>query len=170
MSAFKKFSRQFASLLLAGLFCMGVSGQALAEEIPAELLAAARTAVNASQSTASLDAILPNLGESAKQQLIQSRPDAADKISAMVDEATLALAPRRANLEDEVARAYARIFNADELKLITDFYKTDAGLKLIKETPVIARAIEDAAKIWSAGIQRDIQLDIAKKVEAGALQ
>ena len=88
----------------------------------------------------------------------------------MVDEATLALAPRRANLEDEVARAYARIFNADELKLITDFYKTDAGLKLIKETPVIGRAIEDAAKIWSAGIQRDIQLDIAKKVEAGALQ
>ncbi len=139
------------------------------QEVSAEHLAAAREAVSASQSTASLDVLLPNLGEQAKGQMISNRPDAADKINTLVDEATIALAARRGNLEDEVARIYANIFTVDELKQVTAFYKTEAGLKLIRETPVIARSIEEAAKVWTAGIQRDLQQEIQKKIAAGAL-
>lgn len=163
-----RFANWMGAALLAVLF-IAAPLKAGAQEISAELLAAAREAVAASQSTASLDVILPNLGEQVKGQLISNRPDAADKINTLVDEVTISLAARRGSLEDEVARIYARIFTLEELKQVTSFYKTDAGAKLIRETPVIARSIEEAARVWSAGIQRDLQQEVQKKITEGAL-
>jgi hypothetical protein len=161
---------KLAAILVAAMLWAGLPASAGAQEISADHLAAAREAVNTSKSTSSLDGILPQIGEQAKESLIANRPDEADKIAAIVDEATLLLAARRANLEDEVARIYARIFTIDELKQISDFYKTEAGTKLMRETPVIARSIEEAARVWSAGIQRDLQQEVAKKIQEAGLQ
>lgn len=156
-----------AAMLTAAAFAPAVSG---AQEFSAELLAAARAAVEASRSTVTMDVILPNMGETAKQQLIDSRPDQAEQINDIVNEATLELAPRRGDLEDEVARIYARVFTVEELKQIAEFYNTDAGKKLIRETPVIARSMEEASRIWGTGVQRDLQQAITKKMEAAGLQ
>jgi hypothetical protein len=140
-----------------------------AQEISESHLAAARAAVAASKSTQQLDNILPNIGERTKQQLISNRPDAAEKISTIVDEVTISLASRRGDLEREVAVGYARVFTEDELKQITEFYSTPAGQKLITETPVIARSIEQAARVWSNGLQRDLQDEVRKRLEAEGL-
>jgi hypothetical protein len=161
---------KLAAILFAAVLWTGLPGSAGAQEIAPEHLASARDAVNASKSTASLDGILPQIGEQAKQSLIANRPDEADKIATIVDEATITLAARRAKLEDEVARIYARIFTMEELKQISEFYKTEAGQKLMRETPVIARSIEEAARVWSAGIQRDLQQEVAKKIQEAGLQ
>lgn len=141
-----------------------------AQEISEEHLKAARAAVAASKSTQSLDGILPQLADRAKQQLIANRPDAADQISVIVDDVAISLASRRGDLEDEVARAYARIFTVEELKLITEFYNSEAGQKLVRETPVVARSIEQAARVWSNGIQRDMREQVAKKLQEAGLQ
>jgi hypothetical protein len=161
---------KLAASLLAVLLWAGLPASSLGQEIAADHLAAAREAVNSSKSTGSLDGILLQIGEQAKQSLIANRPDEADKIAVIVDEATLKLAARRANLEAEVARIYARIFTIDELNQISEFYKTEAGQKLMRETPVIARSIEEAARVWSAGIQRDLQQEVAKKIQEAGLQ
>jgi hypothetical protein len=162
----KSVAAAFGVLLLAGHFGLAQAQ----EEIAPDHLAAARAAVAASKTTTSLDGILPQLAEGIKSQLFSNRPDAVDQISIIVDEVTLTLAPRRGNLEDEVARIYARIFTIDELKTITDFYNTEAGKKLITETPVIARSIEEAARVWTAGVRRDLQQEVAKKVQEAGLQ
>jgi len=143
---------------------------AAAQDITEEHLAAARVAIAASQSTASMDIILPNIGERLKQQLIDARPDAAEQINAIVNDATIELAPRRGDLEEEVARTYARIFSIEELKQIEEFYKTDAGKKLISETAVIARSMEEASRVWATGVQRDLQEAVNKKIEEAGLQ
>jgi hypothetical protein len=165
-----QFFGRLAAIFVAAVLLAGLPANSGAQEIAADHLAAARDAVNTSKSTSSLDIILPQIGEQAKQSLIANRPDEADKIASIVDEATLMLAARRANLEDEVARIYARIFTIDELKQIAEFYKTEAGMKLMRETPVIARSIEEAARVWSAGIQRDLQQEVAKKIQEAGLQ
>jgi len=159
-----------ATIALTMALSVSTLGIATAQELPPEHLAAARAAVNASQATKSLDRILVDLSEGLKQQLISNRPDAAEQINTIVDEVTLSLAPRRGNLEDEVARVYGRIFTIDELKLLTEFYNTEAGKKLIRETPVIVRSIEEAARVWSAGIRRDLQQEVAKKVQEAGVQ
>lgn len=167
MVTMNKFVAVLTAIGMATL--LAFPGAAGAQEATPEHLAAARKAVEASQSTASMDAILPSLGERAKQQLIANRPDAADQISALVDEATISLASRRGDLEDEVARIYARIFTEAELNEITAFYETDAGKKLINQTPIIARAMDAASRVWTSGVQRDLQAAVAKKIQEAGL-
>lgn len=165
-----RFIAKTAAIALATAIWCAPPALSGAQEISADHLAAAREAVSMSKSTQSLDGILPGIGEQVKQRLIANRPDAADQIATIVDEATLTLAARRSNLEDEVARIYARIFSPDELKQIAEFYKTDAGQKLIRETPVIARSMEEAARVWAAGIQRDLSQEVNKKITEAGLQ
>lgn len=157
-----------AGLAMTLMLVLAMAGIARGQDISEEHLKAAREAVAASKSTRTLDAILPQLAERSKTQLIDTRPDAAEQISTIVDDVAISLAPRRGDLEEEVARAYARIFTADELKEISTFYNTEAGKKLIEQTPVVARAIDQAARVWTNGIRRDLQQEVAKKLgEAG---
>jgi uncharacterized protein len=131
---------------------------------------AAKEALAASEATSQLDILLPNMGETAKQQLIDNRPDAADQLSAIVDEITISLAPRRGDLELEIARLYASIFTEEELLTIAEFYRTPAGRKLKAATPRIVNGMQQAARVWTAGIQRDLAEAIGKKVKEAGLQ
>jgi hypothetical protein len=141
-----------------------------AEEATESHIKAAKEALAASEATSQLDILLPNMGETAIQQLIDNRPDAADQLSAIVDEITISLAPRRGDLELEIARLYASIFTEEELLTIAEFYRTPAGRKLKAATPAIVRGMEQAARVWTAGIQRDLAEEIGKKVEEAGLQ
>jgi hypothetical protein len=120
MRQFERFIPAIRLAVLASIIAIGLP--AAAQEPSEAHLAAARAAVAASQSTRTLDGILPEIAERAKQQLIANRPDAADKISQIVDQVALSLASRRGDLETEVARGYARIFTEEELKVIGEFY------------------------------------------------
>lgn len=161
--------------LMAGLaaalsLVVATAGFSYGQDITEEHFKVAKQSVAASKSTQSLDRILPDLAERAKQQLIANRPDAADQISDIVDEVALSLASRRGDLEDEVARAYARIFTEAELKEILAFYSSETGKKLIEQTPVVARSIDQAARVWTNGIQRDLQQEVGKKLQEAGLQ
>jgi len=162
------FRRAAAAIAGAILLLTFLSPSARAQDVTESHLKAARAAVAASNSTGSLDDILPRLAEQAKQNLITNRPDAADQINVIVNDVAISLAPRRADLEDEVARAYARIFTEAELNEIAAFYLTETGKKLIAQTPDVARSIDQAARVWTNGIQRDLRNEVGKKlVEAG---
>ena len=159
-----------ANLAAALTLLVATAGFSYGQDITEEHLQLSKKTVAASRSTESLDQILPGLAERAKEQLIANRPDAADQISDIVDTAAISLAPRRGDLELEVARAYATIFTEDELKKISEFYQSEAGKKLIEQTPVVARAIDQAARLWTNGIQRDLQQAIAKKLDEAGLR
>jgi uncharacterized protein len=130
---------------------------AIAQEIAPSHLAAARAAVDAIDSTEQFDNILMNAATQIKSDLIGSNPDIQPQISDMVDEKALALAPRRADLETEVSRIYAKLFTEAELKSIADFYNSDAGKKLLRQGPVASREMLAAADVWSNGIMRDLR-------------
>ncbi|TFF19972.1 DUF2059 domain-containing protein [Jiella endophytica] len=130
---------------------------AAAEEISDSHLAAARAAIAAIHATDQFDEILPNAATQIKSELIANRPDMDSKISDMVDDAAIELAPRRAALETEVARIYARLFTEDELKSISAFYTSGAGEKLLAQGPTATRDMVRAADVWSKGIIRDLR-------------
>lgn len=168
------FGRHFAIALVFATSLIVASGltasPVAAQEISDEHLAAARAAVAASKTTRQLDAILPQIGESLKERLISGRPDVADQISTIVDDATLSLAPRRGDLETEIARSYARIFTIEELTVISEFYNTETGKKLIEQLPLIGRLMTEASRVWSAGLQRDMGVLVSQKLQEADLQ
>ena len=131
--------------------------QAASDDISDSHLAAARAAVAAIKATDQFDQILFNAATQIKSELIANRPDMESQISDMVDDAAIGLAPRRADLENEVGRIYARLFTEDELKTISGFYSSGAGKKLLEQGPVATRDMLQAAEVWSKGIVRDLR-------------
>ncbi|WAP70047.1 DUF2059 domain-containing protein [Jiella pelagia] len=133
------------------------AAQAGSEDISESHLKAARTAVAAIHATDQFDGILLNAATQIKSELIANRPDMEGQISNMVDDAALNLAPRRADLETEVARIYARLFSEEELSQISGFYTSEAGQKLLTQGPEATRDMLRAAEVWSRGIVRDLR-------------
>lgn len=155
-----------AARLVAAVAFVAFASQATAQEIPESHIKAARSAISAVHATDAYDNILPAAAIALKQQLIQQNPDLQEMIISTVDAKTIEMASRRADLEREVALAYARIYSEAELNAIAAFYQTDAGKKLLAEGPIVAREVAKAAEIWQRGISRDLTEAVGKDLEA----
>ncbi|NKB52171.1 MAG: DUF2059 domain-containing protein [Rhizobiaceae bacterium] len=129
-------------------------------------LSKAREAIEATRATDSFDAILFDASAQLKNLLTRDSPDQAERISNIVDEEAIALAPRRADLELEAARLFANSFDEAELQALADFFNTPTGTKYLKATPVLARELGKAARIWANGINRDLAANSTKKLTA----
>jgi len=135
-----------------------------ADDISDSHMKAAREALAAINATDAFDRILPSAAQALKGQLIQKDPNLQEDIIAIVDEQTLAMAPRRADLETESATDYAKTFSEDELKAIAAFYNSEAGKKLLEKGPEVTGELARAAQIWQRGIARDLAEAVAKEM------
>ncbi|SJZ88364.1 DUF2059 domain-containing protein [Consotaella salsifontis] len=152
---FRNTMRQGAvALAIAGLVW---ASPLRAEDYSASHLAAARQAIEAIQATDGFDNILLNAATQIKAELITNNPNLQTQISDMVDDSALKIAGRRADLENEVARVYAKLFTEQELGEIATFYSSDTGKKLLKQGPMAARETMQAADVWAKGIIRDLR-------------
>lgn len=152
--------------MVAASAFVAVAFSAHAQDIGESHLKAAHAAISAIHATDSFDAILPQAAAALKQQLIQQNPDMQELITQTVDEKTLALAARRADLEREAALAYAKTFSEQNLKDIAAFYTSEAGQKLIENGPIASRELVKAADIWQNGIARDLAEQVSEKLKA----
>ncbi|MBB3146472.1 hypothetical protein FHS21_002887 [Phyllobacterium trifolii] len=155
-------------IMLGGFSAAQAQDTSANNNITPSHLAAARAAISAIKATDQFDSILPGVAQQLKGELIQKDPNLESIIGAAVDEQALALAARRADLENEAARAYAVSFSEEELNAITGFYNSEAGKKLISEGPIVTREVMKAAGIWQRGIARDLAQAVAEKVVAAA--
>lgn len=137
-------------------------GFACAQEISASHLHAARKAIADIHATDQFDVFLPGTGRELKNELMRKDPNLEKMISQTVDEQAMVLIPRRADLEKEVARVYAKRFTEDELKRITEFYSSLTGRKLLKEGPLAMADSVGAYDIWRQGIAQDLAANVGK--------
>jgi len=89
-------------------------------------------------------------------------PNLEAVISETVEEEAIKLAPRRADLEKEVALAYARHFTQEELTSIANFYSSEAGQKLLQQGPVAMNDTLAAFDIWRQGLAQDLSVNVAR--------
>lgn len=151
---------------LALTFSM-LASVSFAQEYSASHIAKAREAIAATRATESFDSILINASGQLKNQLTANSPDQADKIAAVVDEEAIALASRRGDLELEAARIFAGAFSEEELGELATFFSTPTGAKYLSNTPILARELGKAARIWANGITRDLANNAQKKLADG---
>ena len=114
----------------------------------------------------SMDSILPQANQMLKVELIQKNPDMESDIVRIVDEETLAIAPRRGDLEKEVATAFARAFSEQELNEIAAFHSSPTGQKFLTDSPIVGREVGKAVEIWQLGIARDLSRAVGTKLGA----
>ncbi|TPW31189.1 DUF2059 domain-containing protein [Pararhizobium mangrovi] len=146
---------------------LALSSAAPAQDAPSkEQLDAARNAIDALNATDRFDAILPNAAAQIKHSFIQAEPNYENQITKTVDDQALKLAPRRADLENEIAKIYAKDFTADQLKAIAKFYNSDAGKALLDKGDDVAQETLKAANIWASGVSRDLATASRKTLES----
>jgi len=162
MAPFHHSRRVLAALATATLLA-GVT-LASAQEITESHLKAARAAVTSIKATDSMDSILPQANQLLKVELIQKNPNLEADIVRLVDEETLAIAPRRGDLEREVATVFARAFTEQELTEIANFHSSPTGRKFLSDSPIVGREVSKAVDIWQLGIARDLSKAVADKL------
>ena len=148
-------TRHFATVV-AAIAVMAASQPSMAQDIAESHLSAARKAIASMRATEHYDDILPGAAQALKNELIQKNPDLQAEIIQIVDTQALSLASRRGDLEGEIAVIYAKTFSEENLNVISTFYQSEAGIKLIENGPIIARQIVQAADIWQRGVARDL--------------
>lgn len=151
---------------LATLAVLAGVSLAFAQEISDSHLKAARAAITSIKATDSMDAILPQANQMLKVELIQKNPNMEEDIVRIVDEETLAIAPRRGDLEKEVAIAFAKAFTEQELTEIANFHNSPTGKKFLSDSPIVGREVSKAVNIWQLGIARDLSQAVGKKLAA----
>lgn len=160
-------ARRIVSAAIAVAFlAVAAPASAQQENISESHLQAARATVTAIKATQEFDKILPQAALALRSELIQKNPDLQEMIVQTVEEETLKLAARRADLEKEAALAYARVFSEQHLTEIAAFYNSDAGKQLLKDGTVVTQELFKAADIWQRGIARDLSQAVGAKIEA----
>ncbi len=137
-----------AAVLAIGLM-VGLVGAASAEEVTESHLKAAVAAVQAAKTSRGFDNLLPLLAQQTQNRLIRMRPDQHVLIGQVVDAEALDLVARRAELDNDVARIWAKYFTEDELNAITTFYQSPAGAKLADIGPKVVGETLQSVKGWS---------------------
>ena len=134
----------------------------LAQEISPSHLAAALDVIAATTATASFDTRLPQLADEVTNRLIRARPDLHQEIADTVQAVALKLVVRRKELDQDVARVYAKAFSEDELKAIAAFLKSPAGQKYQTDGPTVFRDTLQAFQRWSDRVGAEL-LDKTKE-------
>ncbi len=144
--------------LIGNLFRTAVLGTAivflpasslLAQEITPSHLQAALDVVNATVAAQSFDQELPKVANQVADRLIRMRPDLHKQITDTVQAEALKLVVRRKDLDQDVARIYAKAFSEDELKTIAAFLKSPAGQKYQTSGPKVFTDTFNAVQAWS---------------------
>jgi hypothetical protein len=112
-------------------------------------IATAKELVAATRATTVFNPLIAGVIEQAKLLFLQQDPGLAKDLNEIADKMRTDLAPRFADINDEMAKLYATHFTDQELKAILAFYKTPVGQKLLTEQPTVVDASMRYAQDWA---------------------
>jgi uncharacterized protein len=156
-----------AALIMAATF-MAAPGRA--DDITPSRMAAALEAVRSAKASKDYDNVLPILSERVQDSIIRLRPDLYKQISDVVRQEALKLVNRRADLDNDIARVWANAFTEDELKAITAFYKSPAGLKLADLGPQVVANSLQAVKGWSDKVGQELMQNSREELKKQGIE
>jgi uncharacterized protein len=115
----------------------------------AAAMATARQLIAATGATTVFNPLIAGVVEQAKLLYLQQNPALAKDLNEIADKMRTNLAPRFAELSEEMARLYATHFTDQELKAILVFYQSQAGKKLLDQQPTVVDDSMKFAQEWA---------------------
>ena len=146
----------FVRAAIIGVALTAVAPAAFAQEITASHLAVALDVVKSAKASRGFDSVLPLLAEQVENKLIRVRPDLNKEIVAAVEDAALKLSARRSDLDNDVARIWAKAFSEEELNTIAVFYKSPAGQKFADVGAQVVAESYQAVGHWSDRVGEEL--------------
>jgi len=164
------FIGKFVRAAIVGVALTAVAPAAFAQEISASHLAVALDVVKSAKASRGFDGVLPLLAEQVENKLIRVRPDLNKQIVQTVEDAALKLASRRSDLDNDIARIWAKAFTEEELQTIAAFYKSPAGIKFADTGPKVVSDSYQAVDAWSNRVGDELLQKARDDLKAQGIQ
>jgi hypothetical protein len=132
------------------------SPAAYAQQPSAAAVATAKEIVAVTSATTLFDPLIPGVIEQSKILFLQQNPALAKDLNEIAVKLRAELAPRFAELVNEVANNYASRFSEQELKEMLAFYKSPVGGKLLREQPQIVDTSLKFAQTWANSLSEQV--------------
>ncbi len=143
--AIKRFSRPAA--VAVALLAFGPTAHS--QQPSAAALATSKELIAATGATTVFNPLIAGVVEQAKLLYLQQNPALAKDLNEIAEKIRTDLAPRFAELTDEMAQLYATQFTDQELKAILVFYESPVGKKLLVRQPAVVDASMKFAQGWA---------------------
>jgi hypothetical protein len=138
-----------ARLATVAIALVAFSPAAYSQQPSAAAMATAKELIAATGATSVFNPLIAGVVEQAKLLFLQQNPALAKDLNEIANKIRTDLAPRFAELSDEVARLYATNFTEPEIKAILVFYQSPAGKKLLAQQPTVVDASMKFAQDWA---------------------
>jgi hypothetical protein len=150
--------RQLARAVCAAtVLSLSLATGALAQSKPSPAaLLMAKELIEIKGASKAYDPLVAGIIEYHRNFFLQNNPNLAKDLTQVAQKLAADLAPRKAEMQQELARIYAEHFSEQELKDALAFYKTPLGQKLISEEPKVLDDSLKAADAWSAKFAEEV--------------
>jgi hypothetical protein len=115
----------------------------------AAAMATAKELIDSTGAASVFDPLIAGVVEQAKLLFLQQNPALAKDLNEIAAKLRIDLAPRKVELNDEMARLYAVRFTEPELKVILVFYQSPVGKKLLAQQPTVVDTSMKYAQDWA---------------------
>ena len=149
----------------AAIICLAFAHQARAQQPSAAAIALAKEIVELKGALGMFDTVVSGVVEDRKNLLLQVNPTAARDLEEVAAKLRTELAPRRSEIQTEIARGYASQFTEQELKEALAFYRTPLGKKLIAAEP---KALDEATKrvdLWAGKFAEEVLVKLRAEMK-----
>jgi len=162
---FRQYARACCTVVVLGLLSATASAQNKAAPSPAAL-AIAKELITLKGAAKAFDPLLAGVVEYHKNFFLQTNPNLGRDLDVVAQKLVAELAPRKAEMQQEIARIYAEHFTEQELKDALAFYKTPLGQKLISEEPKVLDESMKAADDWSRKFADEVVVKFRAEMKA----
>jgi uncharacterized protein len=131
----------------------------------AAAMATAKQLVTVTGATALFSPLIAGVVEQAKLLYLQQNPMLQKDLNDIAAKMRTDLAPRFAQVTDEVAREYATHFTEQELKDILAFYQTPAGKKLLENQPQVVNESMKFAQDWANKLSTEVTAQMREELK-----
>jgi hypothetical protein len=136
--------------------CLAFVGGARSQQPSATAIATAKELIEIKGALNIFDALVPGVIEQTKNLFLQTNPTLSKDLNEVAAQLRAELAPRRAELTEQVALLYAQRFTEQELKSTLLFYKSPLGKKLAAEEAGFVDQSLRFAQDWANKLSEEV--------------
>ena len=142
-------TRKAARLATFAVALVAFNPAAYSQKPDPAAIATAKELIAYTGSSAIFNPLIAGVVEQAKLLYLQQNPALGKDLNEIADKLRTDLAPRFAELTNEMAVLYATHFTGAELKAILAFYQSPVGKKVLSEQPTVVDASMKYAQEWA---------------------
>jgi uncharacterized protein len=143
-------------LAAIGVALVASSPTAYSQQPTAAAIASAKELVTITGATTLFNPLIAGVIEQAKILFLQQNPGATKDLNEIAEKLRTELAPRFAELTNELAKLYATNFTEQELKDILAFYKSPSGQKILVQQPKVVDSSMKFAQEWANKLSDEV--------------